>query len=193
MVSLGILVFLAVVVIGLAVMGINIYNGLVSLRQQVERAWANIDVILKQRFDEIPQLIQVIEQYTGHEAGLLKELVNARTKYGSANNIHDKIAASQAMSVALQGVAAIGEAYPDLKSNNNFTQLQGRVSDLESMIADRREGYNEAVANFNTRIEQFPDMIAARILNYNRQEMFKVSDSEKVTPSLKMNLPKFGG
>ncbi len=190
---LGILVFLGVVLLGLLVMGINNYNGLISLRQQVERAWANIDVILKQRFDEIPQLIQVIEQYTGHEASLLKELVNARSKYGSAHNVHDKMAASQAMSVALQGVAAIGEAYPELKSNNNFNQLQGRVSDLESIIADRRESYNEAVANFNTRIEQFPDVIAARILNYSRQEMFKVSDSEKVTPSLKMSLPKFGG
>lgn len=187
-----VLIFLAVVGFGLAVMGINIYNGLVALRSQLERAWANIDVILKQRFDEIPQLIQVIEQYVGYESGLLKELATARANYGSAARVDDKIKASQQMSLALGGVLALGEAYPELKSNQNFVQLQSRISSLESTIADRRESYNEAVANFNTRIDQFPDVFAARILNYQRQTMFEVSAAEKQAPSLKMNMPKFG-
>ena len=189
--NFGILIFLVLVLGGLSVMAMNIYNGLVSLRQQLERAWSNIDVILKQRFDEIPQLIQVIEQYVGYEAGILKDLAAARAQYGSARNIEDKIDASRAASSALQGIMAIGEAYPDLKSNQNFVQLQGRISELESTISDRRESYNEAVANFNTRIEQFPDVFAARFLDYKKQQMFKANDAEKVAPNLKMNLPKF--
>lgn len=191
--AVGMLIFVGIVVAGMFVMGINIYNGLVSLKVQVERAWANIDVILKQRYDEIPQLIQVIEQYVGYEAGILKELASARSHYGSAKSVGDKIQASKEMSIALQGVAAIGEAYPQLKSNDNFIQLQSRISQLESTIADRRELYNESVANFNTRIVQFPDVFAARFLNYQAQEMFQVTEAERTAPSLKMNMPKFGG
>jgi LemA protein len=188
----GVMIFVALILVGLAFMSINIYNALVSLRRQVERAWANIDVILKQRFDEIPQLIQVIEQYAGYEAGILKNLAEARANYGQARTIGDKIEASQAMSIALKGIAAIGESYPELKANQNFIQLQNRVSQLESTIADRREIYNEAVTNFNTRIDQFPDVFAARILGYQQQNLFQVSEAERTAPSLKMNLPKVG-
>lgn len=192
MISLGALIFVLIVGVVALSMGINIYNGMISLRNQLERAWSNIDVILKQRYDEIPQLIQVIEQYAGYEAGLLQKLAEARKHYGEASSIGDKIKASQEMSFALKGVIAIGEAYPELKTNENFIQLQSRVSQLESMIADRREAYNEAVTNFNTRIDQFPDMFVAKLLNYQRQEFFKVDEAEKVAPSLKMNMPKFG-
>lgn len=187
-----VLVFAVIVLFGLGMMSMNIYNGLVSLRSQLERAWANIDVILKQRYDEIPQLVQVIEQFASYEAGIIEKLVEARTRYGSANNISDKIEASKEMSIAIRGVLAIGENYPELKASENFLQLQGRVTALENQISDRRETYNETVANFNTRIDQFPDVIAARILNYNRQVMFQVLETEKSVPSLKMNLPKFG-
>ncbi len=190
--AITVLVFLGIVLFGLSVMGINIYNGLVSLRNQLERAWANIDVILKQRYDEIPQLVQVVEQYANYEGAILEKLVEARKHYGSAHNVPDKIEAAKEMSIALRGVLAIGENYPDLKANQSFNQLQTRVSSLEELLADRRETYNEAVANFNTRIDQFPDVLAARILNYNRQVMFQVSETEKTAPSLKMNLPKFG-
>jgi LemA protein len=186
------LIFIGVVLIGFGFVALNVYNGLVSLRNQVERAWANIDVILKQRFDEIPQLVQVIEQYTGYEAGILKELAEARSHYGSARNVSDKIKSSQDLSVAIQGVMAIGEAYPELKANKNFIELQGRISSLESTIADRRETYNEAVANFNTRIDQFPDVLAANLLGYQRQVLFRASEAERAQPNLKMNLPKFG-
>ncbi len=192
MTPLSLLIFLGVIFCGLAVMAVNAYNGLVSLRSQLERAWSNIDVILKQRFEEIPQLIQVIEQYAGYESGLLKSLAEARNGYGRAQNVGEKIKASQDMSLALQGVVAIGEAYPALKANENFNQLQSRISSLENMISDRRESYNEAVANFNTRIEQFPDVFAARLLNYSRQDMFKATELERKAPPLKMDLPKFG-
>src|ERR1700752_2656237 len=128
MLSMGLIVFLLVVVGVAFFMGIGMYNGLVPLRNQVERAWANIDVILKQRYDELPQLIQVIEQYVGHESDMLKTLAEARTRYGQAQSVTDKIQASQEMSFALRGIGAIGEAYPQLLSNQNFQQLQTRVS-----------------------------------------------------------------
>jgi LemA protein len=186
------LIFGGVIVGGIFLMGINIYNSLISLRRQVDRAWANIDVILKQRFDEIPQIIQVIEQYVGHESGILKTLAQARANYGQAQNVSDKIQASQEMSIAFRGILSIGEAYPELKSNQNFSQLQARVSQLESTIADRREIYNEATTNFNTRIEQIPDVFAARILNYQPMKLYEVAESDKQVPSLKMNMPKYG-
>ncbi len=190
--SLPVLIFIGIILAGLAVVSLNIYNGLVSLKNQVERAWANIDVILKQRYDEIPQLIQVIEQYGNYEAGLLQKLAEARSHYGTAKSVGEKIDSSQQLSLAVKGVIAIGEAYPDLKANKSFSDLQGRISSLESTLSDRREGYNECVANFNTRIEQFPDVLAANILGYRRQVMFNVSEAERAQPSLKMNLPKFG-
>lgn len=188
LVGIAILVFIGIFLI----LGLNVYNALVRLRNQLERAWANIDVILKQRSDEIPNLVQVIEQYAGYEAGLLQKLAEARSNYGRAQNVDEKIRSSNEMALALSGVFAIGEAYPELKANENFNTLQQRISQLETTLADRREVYNETVANFNTRLDQFPDVIAARILNYQRQTMFQVSETEKQMPNLKMNLPKFG-
>lgn len=188
LVGIAILVFIGIFLI----LGLNVYNALVRLRNQLERAWANIDVILKQRSDEIPNLVQVIEQYAGYEAGLLQKLAEARSNYGRAQNVDEKIRSSNEMALALSGVFAIGEAYPELKANENFNTLQQRISQLETTLADRREVYNETVANFNTRLDQFPDVIAARILNYQRQTMFQVSEAEKQMPNLKMNLPKFG-
>lgn len=185
--AVGILV-VGVILLG---MGINIYNGLVSLKNQLERAWSNIDVILKQRHDEIPQIIQVIEQYATYEAGMIEKVAEARSRYGQASTVSEKIKASQEMSLALKGVIAIGEAYPELKANQNFIQLQTRISQLENSISDRREGYNETVANFNTRIDQFPDVFVARFLNYQRQDLFQATEAQRQAPNLKMNLPNF--
>jgi LemA protein len=187
-----VLVFVGLFLAVLGTMAINSYNGLIRLRNQLERAWSNIDVVLKQRFEEIPQLIQIIEQYTSYEGSVIKHLVEARANYGSARSVPEKIKASQDMSFALSGVMAIGEQYPELKSNENFRQLQERISSLENAIADRRETYNDAVATFNTRIDQFPDVFAARFLNYQRQDLFKALMEEREKPNLKMNIPKFG-
>lgn len=169
----------------------SLYNGLVSLRSQLERSWSNVDVILKQRHDEISQLIQVVQQYAGYESGVLQKLAEARANYGKAASVAEKSAANESMSVALKGVLAIGENYPELKANQNFIQLQSRISNLEESIADRRETYNDMVANFNTRIEQFPALFVAQLLNYRRQDSFKASDAERSMPDLTMDLPKF--
>ena len=186
----GVVIVLVVLAI-VAMMGVGIYNRLVRLRNQVERAWANIDVILKQRFDELPQLMQVIEQYAQYEAGVIEKVSEARTRYGQASTVPEKIQASTEMSLALRGVMAIGENYPELHADENFMQLQNRISQLENTIADRREIYNETIATFNTRIEQLPEVFVARMLGYRRQVMFKAEGAERKPVNLKMNLPDF--
>ena len=169
---------------------VRVYNALVELKNQVSRSWANIDVILKQRFDEIPQIVQILEQYVQYERGTIDRLVEARKHYASAHGVDQKIHASQEMSQALRGVFAIGEAYPELRSNENFMQLQTRISELENALADRREHFNETVTNFNTRIAKIPDVFFAGALGYGALSLFEVAAAEKVTPSLKLNLPK---
>lgn len=189
----SLLLYLVVgVLVVFAISFMGMYNRLIALRSQLERAWSNIDVILKQRYDEIPQLIQVIEQYASYESGLLKALADARSHYGSATSVDDKIRASREISMAFKGVMSIGENYPALKTNEGFLQLQNRISALENTISDRRESYNECVANFNTRIEQFPSSLAAGMLNYRRQTLFEASANERTAPNLKINLPKMG-
>lgn len=188
----GLMIVVIAVLVGFGLLFLNMYNRLVDLRFQLERAWANIDVILKQRFDELPQLMKVVEQYTGYEAGILKELAAARANYTAAHSVDDKIRAAGELSVATRGLLAIGEAYPELRSNQNFLQLQNRVSDLENAIADRRESYNECVANFNASIQQFPAVLAASLLGYESQRLYQVSGAEKGPVDLTMDLPKFG-
>lgn len=185
MIILAVLILIGIVFI---FMGVSIYNGLVSLKNQIDRSWANIEVILKQRFDEIPQLIQVVEQYAGYEQATLKKVIEARNTYNQAETTAQKVDAANSASAAFKGLLALGEAYPDLKANTNFMHLQGRVSDLENQIADRRENFNETVTNFNTRIQQIPDVFFARMLGYVQHTLFRVEVSEQVRPSLKMNL-----
>lgn len=185
LVVLAVLVIFAVII---AYMGVGIYNGLVSLKNQIDRSWANVEVILKQRFDEIPQLVQVVEQYAGYEQSTLKKVIEARNTYMQAQTTEQKVSAANDMSKAFSGLLALGEAYPELKANTNFVHLQTRVSELENQIADRREQFNETVTNYNTRIQQIPDVFFARSLGYTSQSLYKVDASETVRPSLKMNL-----
>lgn len=188
MIWIGILVFLVLVVGILVTVVISVYNGIVALKNQVDRAWANIDVILKQRYDEIPQLVQVLEQAAQYEKSVIQKVMDARSRYGSARNPDQKVKASQEMSLALSGIFAIGEAYPDLKSNTNFMHLQTRLSTLEEQLTDRREVYNEAVTNWNTRIAQFPEILFRSFITMEERILFQVTEQEKVRPNLKMNL-----
>lgn len=167
---------------------ININNSLVALKNQVQKAWANIDVILKQRFDEIPQLIEIINQYLQHEKNIMSQVIQARTMYVKAKNEDEKIKASQELSGAFNGVLAIGENYPDLKSNNNYIQLQSRITGLEESLAHRREFYNDAVTNYNTLIEQFPSSIVASMSHHKVRALYEIAEFEKVRPSLKTNV-----
>ena len=192
--STGILIFLGIFLFGaLAIVGyfITIYNGLISLKENIKKSWSNIDVILKQRHDELPKLISVCESYAEFEHGVLDRLMKAREKYFKARGVTKKSEASNEITAALQGIFALAENYPDLKTNKNFMQLQERISHLEETLADRREFYNDSVNNFNIRIKQIPDVLVAGMLNYQDEEMFKVSQKERQDVKINIKLSKF--
>ncbi|MGV7222452.1 MAG: LemA family protein [Nitrospinales bacterium] len=168
-----------------------IYNNLISLKENIKKAWANIDVILKQRHDEIPKLISVCESFTQFEKGILDRLMKARENYFGAKSVSKKAAASGEVSAALGGLFAISENYPEIKSNEHFMNLQNRISHLEETLADRREFYNDSTNNYNIRIQQIPDVIVARFLNYQSEELFQVSEQERQDVKIDIKLPKF--
>lgn len=193
--STGILIFLGIFLFGaLAIIGyfVTIYNGLISLKENIKKSWSNIDVILKQRHDELPKLISVCESYAEFEKGVLDRLMKAREKYFKAKGVAKKSEASNEVTAALQGIFALAENYPDLKTNKNFMQLQERISHLEETLADRREFYNDSVNNYNIRIKQIPDVLVAGMLNYQDEEMFKVSQKEREDVKINIKIPKFG-
>lgn len=146
-----------------------IYNNLVTLKNNVKKSWSNIDVLLKQRHDEIPKLVETCKQYMQYERPTLEAITESRNKVMSALQKGDIPALNQAESTlhrGLSGLFALAENYPDLKTNSTFLHLQARISDLENSIADRREFYNESVNLNNIRIEQFPDIIVAKLLGF---------------------------
>ncbi len=165
-ITLLILVMLAYVII--------IYNGLISLRNSVRRAWSNIDVLLMQRYDEIPKLVAVCEGYMSHERITLEEVVHARSLRDKADNPEQQTRASNSLSSALQDLFAVSEKYPELKSDVNFRQLQGRISELEDQIADRREFYNESVTVYNNHVQKFPDSIIASLFGHIPAHLWKI-------------------
>jgi LemA protein len=165
----------------LAVYGVIIYNNLVTVRNNVARAWANIDVLLKQRHDEIPKLVEVCKAYKQFEQDTLVRVSEARSRVASARealNIGALGPAEAALRANVAKVFAVAEAYPDLKANENFIQLQGRITGLESAIADRREFYNDSVNVNNIRIQEFPDSIVAGGFGFKEAAMLRFDEQE---------------
>ncbi len=157
------------------------YNSLVSIKHNVAKAWANIDVLLKQRNDELPKLIDTCKVYMTHEAQTLEKVISARMGVDAARQTHDVAGLSQAESAltsSLGGLYAVAENYPDLKADQTFINLQQRITGLENQIADRREFYNDSVNVNNVRIQQFPDLIVAGVFNFERKEMLKFASAE---------------
>src|SRR5438309_1826025 len=167
------LTFALFLVVGLVGWWLSLYNGLVALKNGVGRAWANIDVLLKQRHDELPKLISTCEGYMSHERGVFDRVLKAREALMGAQGPAAKGAAEGELSGALRQLFAIAENYPDLKAQASFQQLQGRISALESQIADRREFYNESVNTYNIRIASVPDVFIAGVLRLMPHEMFQ--------------------
>src|SRR5690242_391657 len=165
--------------LGLLVYAIMIYNGLVRMRNDVDRAWANIDVLLKQRHDEVPNLVETVKGYMQHEQQTLLAVTQARAASITATTVGQKAEADVQITAALRGLFAVAENYPQLKASDNFLKLQNRISELEERIADRREFFNDDVATYNTRIHQVPDTFMARFMNFQDRQMFKVSDDER--------------
>lgn len=169
LIVVGILVLIVFWVIGL-------YNGLVKLRNRRQNAFADIDVQLRQRHDLVPQLVETVKGYATHERELLTKITQARSAAMAATSIDDKIAAEQKLTTALQGLKVQVEAYPDLKANQNFLQLQEELSDIENKLAASRRFFNGATTEYNNKVESFPGNLIARNFGFKREVMFDLGE-----------------
>jgi LemA protein len=173
-------------VVGILIYFVTIYNSLVRLRNDIDKAWSNIDVLLKQRHDELPKLIETCKGYMQYEQKTFQLVTEARTAFLRAGSVAEKAQADNMMTGALKTLFAVAENYPDLKANNNFMQLQGRISELEERIADRREFFNDDVNTYNIRIQQLPDVFVAKLLSLQRRDLFKVSEEDRRDVEVKL-------
>ena len=179
--SITTFIFWAVVVVAGFYL-VMLYNSLVQVKHNVSKAWANIDVLLKQRHDELPKLVETCKQYMKFEQDTLERVMQARARVASARESQDVAALGQAEGALRSGLGnlfAVAEAYPDLKTNETFQHLQARITEIENAIADRREFYNESVNVNNVRIEQFPDALLARLFHFAPFELLQFSVAEK--------------
>ncbi|BBP01419.1 LemA family protein [Sulfuriferula nivalis] len=181
------LFFFGVVVV-ILIYTVSLYNSLVSVKHAVAKAWANIDVLLKQRHDELPKLVEVCKQYKQFEQSTLQKVIEARSQVQVAREQQDIPALGQAegmLRAGLGSIFAVAEAYPDLKANENFMQLQNRISSLENAIADRREFYNESVNINNVQIEVFPASVIAKLFAFEEKPLLVFSAGEKADVDIK--------
>jgi len=178
----GILLMFGIVSIMVYVVGI--YNTLVRLANNIDKAWSNIDVILKQRHDELPKLVKVCNSYMSHERETLESVTNARSVYGRSTSVDAKAKAENQLTRALGRLFAVAEQYPDLKANQEFLNVQQRISALENTIADRREFYNDSVNLYNIRIEQIPGVWVAHQIGYRAKPLLTVAESDRTDVEL---------
>ena len=176
--STSTLIVLAVIVV-IVLWVITIYNGLVTMRQRVNQSFADIDVQLRQRHDLIPNLVETVKGYAAHERGTLDEVVKARNAAVTAQGPAQQAAAENMLSGALRQLFALSEAYPDLKANANFQQLQAELADLENKIAASRRFFNNAVQEYNTATQRFPPALFATALGFAPKEFFDLGDERK--------------
>lgn len=179
LIGIAVLVILVLVIIGLIGYFIGIYNNLVTLKNDIDRSFANIDVVLKQRHDELPKLIDTCKGYMKYEQETLQKVVQARNAYGSATTPADKTQADNMMTGALRTLFAVAEKYPDLKADTNFMQLQGRITDLENKIAGMRGAYNQDVNDYNIRIAQVPANFVAGFMGLQPHALFQAAAADR--------------
>ncbi len=172
-----VLIVLGLIAVGLFFYLIGIYNGLVTVKNNVEKYWSNIDVLLKQRFDEIPKLVAVCERYMTHEAETLERVIKARNMMAGATDIKGRANAENFLTDTLKSLFAVTENYPELKADRNFGQLQSRITELEDEIADRRELFNASVNIYNIRIAHIPDVFVANVMGYKAKELWQIDNA----------------
>lgn len=158
---------------------ISIYNRLVALRQNRRQSFADIDVQLKQRFDLVPQLVETVKGYAAHEKGVFEKVTAARAGVKAAKNVDQRVEAENMLTRAMMGLYAVAENYPDLKANANFQQLMTELSDIENKLAAARRFFNNATAELNTAIEQFPAVLFAALLGFHKEEFFEVPEADR--------------
>ena len=163
------------------------YNSLVILRQRVQNSWSQIDIQLKRRHDLIPNLVEIVKGYAKHEQETFEKVTAARTSAISAQNINEQLAAENILSGALKSIFAVAEAYPELKANTNFLELQSQLTDTEDKISFARQFYNDTVQKFNTKIELFPFNLIAGFLGFEMVSYYSLGPSSSERDSLKIN------
>ena len=174
-----VLLVLALVAIAIAVQGVALYNGLVQVKHQVDQAWANIDVLLKQRHDELPKLVDAVKAYATHERGLLEDVTAMRVRAQASGSDQARVAAEEALSQGVSKLLAVAENYPALRASELVIDLQRRISALEEQIAHRREFYNAAVNINNVRLEEFPDLLLTGLAGLTHKPLFEAQGAER--------------
>lgn len=172
-------VIVLIIVAGLVGYIVSLYDSLIQVKNNIEKAWKNIDVLLIQRHDELPKLIEAVKGYIKHERELLTRITQLRTDYEKAQNIGEKTRIENDLNREIGRLRVTLEQYPDLKASENFLQLQGRVSAIEASIADRRELFNDSVNIYNIQIERFPELVLAEVMNYGRHAFLEVPEERK--------------
>lgn len=160
------------------------YNRLILLRNRVRNNWSQVDVVIKNRFDLIPNLIETVSGYAAYERETLNQMTELRTKYASAGSVHDKAAASGEMAELLHRLMMVAENYPDLKASNNFLYLKEQLSEIEDNIRYARQFYNDTVEAFNTAVTSFPANLIARTFGFREEAFFKIDETEKAVPQV---------
>ena len=176
------------VVVGTVGYFLSLYNGFVEMKNNIGRSWANVDVLLKQRHDELPKLVKTCEAYMQHERAIFDKLSEARAALAGARTVGERAAAESQLGRALGGIMAVAESYPELKADQGFRALQQRISELENQIADRREFYNDVVTLYNTRLEQIPDSWVAQGMQLQSADLFKIADRDREDPVIEFRM-----
>ena len=179
-----IIIICIIVVFIIAIIGL--YNGLVKSRQKVKNAWSQIDVQLQRRFDLIPNLVESVKGYMKHESEVLQKVTELRTSWGNANSVGEKAKLDNQLSNSLKSIMAIAENYPDLKANQNFSELQEELRNTENKISFSRQFYNDSVTMYNTKLEVIPSNIIASMFNFKQEELFEVENAD-VRKNVKVN------
>ena len=178
------LIIILVIVVVLVVAVIGLYNNLVKLRNMVDNAWAQIDVQLQRRLDLIPNLVETVKGYAAHESGTLEEVTKARTAVMNAPTPEGKMQADGLLTGALKNLFAVAEAYPDLKANTNFQQLQAELSNTEDKISYMRQSFNDTVMKYNTAIQTFPAVLIAGMMGFKQRDSFDATAGAEVAPKV---------
>jgi len=171
------LTWILIVLAVLAVAGISIYNSLVRLRTQAQGAWADVDVQLKRRYDLIPNLVETVKGYAGHEKDTLEAVIQARNRAMNATGPADRAQAENMLTGALKSLFALSEAYPQLRAVESFTSLQNSLGEIESAVQNARRYYNAVVRDYNTKVEQFPSVVIANAFRFEKEEFFEIDES----------------
>lgn len=179
MIGIVIGVIVLIMLLALTIFFVIMYNNIIRLKNNINKSWANIDVLLKQRSNEIPNLLETVKGYMKHEKKTLESLTRIRSFLDKSDTLSKKAAADNKITDLLKNVFAVAENYPDLKAKDNFLKLQKRISGLENELADRREFYNDSVTIYNIRIESFPDLLLAKLMHLKPADLFKANMEDK--------------